>query len=260
MIVGPTVVAVTGAASGMGFETTRQLIAAGSRVALIDVDAAALAAAASAIPHADGQLMTITADTAETPEMEAAVRDITGRFGRLDGLVACAGVRMRSTPTAELEDEVWDRVMRVNLRGVFVACRAAARPMIAAKSGAIVVIASLSGQFARIGQSAYCVSKAGVIQLARTLALELAEHRIRVNAICPGTVNTPLIKQAAIQDGPQVVHERIHGSLKRFRAGIPLRQIAEPEDIAATIMFLLSPAARHITGQAIFVDGGESIV
>jgi len=251
---------VTGAASGIGFETTRQLVLSGSRVAMLDLDEPGLAAAASKIPHADGQLMTIAADTAETPPMEGAVRAITERFGRLDGLVACAGVRMRSTLAADLEDEVWDRMMRVNLRGVFVACRAAARPMIAAKSGALVVIASLSGQAPRMGQSAYCVSKAGVIQLARTLALELAEHRIRVNAICPGTVNTPLMKQAQMQDGPQVFEERIYGSLKRFRPGIPLRQIAEPEDIAATILFLLSPAARDITGQAIFVDGGESIV
>jgi 2,3-dihydro-2,3-dihydroxybenzoate dehydrogenase len=132
--------------------------------------------------------------------------------------------------------------------------------MIAAKSGAIVAVASLSGFAPRIGQSAYCVSKAGVIQFARTLALELAEHRIRVNSVCPGTVNTALIKQAQAQDGPQILQDRIYGNAARFRPGIPLRQIAEPEDIAATILFLLSPAARHITGQTIFVDGGESIV
>jgi NAD(P)-dependent dehydrogenase (short-subunit alcohol dehydrogenase family) len=254
------VVAVTGSASGIGLETARQLAASGARVALIDVDAAALPTAERAIPHAEGQLLSIAADTAETLQMERAVEAITARFGQLDGLVANAGVRMRSTLTMHLEDEVWDRLMRVNLRGVFVACRAAARPMIAAKSGAIVAVASLSGFAPRIGQSAYCVSKAGVIQFARTLALELAEHRIRVNSVCPGTVNTALIKQAQAQDGPQILQDRIYGNAARFRPGIPLRQIAEPEDIAATILFLLSPAARHITGQTIFVDGGESIV
>jgi len=254
------VVAVTGAASGIGLETARQLAASGAKVALIDVDPAALPAAERAIPHTEGQLLCITADTAETPQMESAVQAITARFGRLDGLVANAGVRMRSTPVSELEDDVWDRQMRVNLRGVFVACRAGARPMVAAKSGAIVTVASLSGFAPRIGQSAYCVSKAGVIQFARTLALELSEHHIRVNAVCPGTVNTALLKQAHAQDGPQVLQDRIYGNAARFRPGIPLRQIAEPEDIAATILFLLSPAARHITGQTIFVDGGESIV
>ncbi len=254
------VVAVTGAASGIGLETARQLAASGAKVALIDVDPAALPAAERAIPHTEGQLLCITADTAETSQMESAVQAITARFGRLDGLVANAGVRMQSTPVSELEDAVWDRQMRVNLRGVFVACRAGARPMIAAGSGAIVAVASLSGFAPRIGQSAYCVSKAGVIQFARTLALELSEHHIRVNAVCPGTVNTALLKQAQAQDGPQVLQDRIYGNAARFRPGIPLRQIAEPEDITATILFLLSPAARHITGQTIFVDGGESIV
>lgn len=254
------VVAVTGAASGVGLETARQLALSGANVALLDIDSSALAVALRTIPHADGQLMSVPADTAETSQMEGAVQAITARFGRLDGLVANAGIRMRSTRVTELEDDVWDRLMRVNLRGVFVACRAGARPMIAAKSGAVVAVASISGHVPRIGQSAYCASKAGVIQLARTLALELAEHRIRVNAVCPGTVNTALLKQAQAQDGPQVLRDRIYGSATGFRPGIPLRQIAEPEDVAATILFLLSPAARHITGQTIFVDGGESIV
>ena len=254
------VVAVTGSASGIGFETARQLASSGASVALLDIDARALAVAERTIPHAEGQLMSLAADTAETSQMESAVQAITARFGRLDGLVANAGIRMRSTRVTELDDDVWDRLMRVNLRGVFVACRAAARPMIAANSGAIVAVASLIGFAPRIGQSAYCVSKAGVIQLSRALALELAEHRIRVNAVCPGTVNTAILKQAQAQDGPQTLQDRIHGSTTRFRPGIPLRQIAEPEDIAATILFLLSPAARHITGQTIFVDGGESII
>jgi 2,3-dihydro-2,3-dihydroxybenzoate dehydrogenase len=254
------VVAVTGAAGGIGLETARQLAASGANVALIDVDAPALTLAERTIPHADGQLMSIAGDTAETSHMEDAIQAITARFGRLDALVANAGIRMRSTRIAELEDDVWDRLLRVNLRGVFVACRAGARPMIAAKSGAMVTVASISGKVPRIGQSAYCVSKAGVIQLTRTLALELAEHGIRVNAVCPGTVNTALLKQAQAQDGPEVLRHRIYGSTDTFRPGIPLRQIAEPEDVAAMILFLLSPAARHMTGQSIYVDGGESIV
>jgi 2,3-dihydro-2,3-dihydroxybenzoate dehydrogenase len=254
------VVAVTGAAGGIGLETARQLAASGDNVALIDVDAPALSIAEQAIPHAHGRMMSIAADTAETSQMEDAIHAITARFGRLDALVANAGIRMRSTRVTELDDDVWDRLLRVNLRGVFVACRAGARAMIAAKSGAIVAVASISGHVPRIGQSAYCVSKAGVIQLSRTLALELAEHRIRVNVVCPGTVNTALLKQAQAQDGPEVLQDRIYGSAAHFRPGIPLRQIAEPEDVAAMILFLLSPAARHITGQSIYVDGGESIV
>jgi NAD(P)-dependent dehydrogenase (short-subunit alcohol dehydrogenase family) len=116
------------------------------------------------------------------------------------------------------------------------------------------------GEIPYIGQSAYCASKAAVIHFSRVLALELSAHQVRVNSVCPGTTETPLIKQAILQEGPHTLSDRIHGSLELFRAGIPLRRIAQPDDIAATIAFLLSTSARHITGQAIFVDGGESIV
>jgi 2,3-dihydro-2,3-dihydroxybenzoate dehydrogenase len=254
-------IAVTGAANGIGLETARMLAARGASVALIDLDSVALASAAQLFSESNHQaVMTIAADTADTDAMENAIAEVLRRFGRLDALVANAGIRMHSTPIVELEDEIWDRVIRVNLRGVFVSCRAAARPMIEKKAGCIVVVASISGHAVRIGQSAYCASKAGAIQLGRVFALELAEHRIRVNTVCPGTVNTAMFKLAQAQDGPQVLQERIYGSASRFRPGIPLRQIAEPEDVASAIVFLLSSDARHITGQTVFVDGGESIV
>jgi 2,3-dihydro-2,3-dihydroxybenzoate dehydrogenase len=92
------------------------------------------------------------------------------------------------------------------------------------------------------------------------MALELAQYKIRVNAICPGTVNTAMFQKALLQDGEKIMHDRVYGSAIRFRSGIPLRQIAEPDDLAGSILFFLSDAARHITGQTLFVDGGESIV
>ena len=220
-------IAVTGAANGIGFETVKQLLAKDARVALIDIDRAATESAAQSLMQADGRVMALAADTADTSMMEKAIADAVVHFGRLDGLVANAGIRMHSTPVVDLEDDVWDRLVRVDLRGVFVACRAAARAMIKNKSGNIVTVASLSGHAARMGQSAYCASKAGAIQLSRVLALELAEYGIRVNSVCPGTVNTPMFKLAMAQDGPQVLTDRIHGSSSRLRPGIPLRRIAE---------------------------------
>jgi NAD(P)-dependent dehydrogenase (short-subunit alcohol dehydrogenase family) len=192
--------------------------------------------------------------------MKPATDQAVAKFGRLDGLVANAGIRMRSVPFTELDEDVWDQIIRVNLRGVFISCRAAAPHMIAAKTGSIVTVASISARLARLDQSAYCASKAAVIQLSRALALELAQHGIRVNAICPGTVNTAMFQKALVQDGDKILHDRIHGSATRFRSGIPLRRIAEVEDAAGSILFLLSDAARHITGQALSIDGGESII
>jgi len=254
------VIAVTGAAGGLGLEASKHFARAGASVALIDLYAEPLAEARELIEGAPDKIITIAADTADSGAMGNAITGIVNRFGRLDGLIANAGVRMKSTLVSELDDEIWDRTLRVNLRGVFVTCRAAARAMIQAKSGAIVTVASISGQAPRLGQSAYCASKAGVIQLSRVLALELAEHHIRVNTLCPGTINTPMMKRVQLQDGPQAINDRIYGSLERFRPGIPLRRVAEPEDVVPMIAFLLSGAAKHITGQTIFVDGGESIV
>ncbi len=255
------VIAVTGAASGIGLTTAGRLAAGGAKVALIDLDEATLAAAAGNLAAAGRNVLAIPADIADAAAMEAAMTRVVQRFERLDGFVANAGVRMQSTPIVDLDDAVWDRVVRVNLRGPFVSCRAAARAMRGNTAGAMVLVASISGHAVRLGQSAYCASKAGVIRFSAVLALELAEHGIRVNSVCPGTVNTAMFKLAQAQDrGAKELEERIHGSLARMRAGIPLRRIAEPEDVAAAVRFLLSADARHITGQALFVDGGESVV
>lgn len=187
------VIAVTGAASGLGLEASKYFALAGASVALIDLDAKLLEQARELIEAHREKIITIAADTAESGAMANAITTIINRYGRLDGLIANAGVRMKSTLVSDLDDELWDRLLRVNLRGVFVACRSAARAMIQAKSGAIVTVASISGQAPRLGQSAYCASKAGVIQFSRVLALELAEHHIRVNTLCPGTINTPMM-------------------------------------------------------------------
>jgi NAD(P)-dependent dehydrogenase (short-subunit alcohol dehydrogenase family) len=253
-------IVITGGAGGIGLETARQLVEKGASVAIFDLSEAALAKAAETLRHSD-RVMTAVADSADTASMESAFNAVTKKFAKLNGLVANAGIRMQSTPVTELEDEVWDQVIRVNLRGVFVAIRGAARIMKkGGTGGSIVTVASLSGQVGRIDQSAYATSKAGAIHLSRVLAVELAGDNIRVNAVCPGTVNTAMLKKAQAQDGEQVLKDRIFGSQSRFRPGIPLRRIAEAEDVASTIVYLMSDGARHVTGQAVSIDGGESVV
>jgi NAD(P)-dependent dehydrogenase (short-subunit alcohol dehydrogenase family) len=254
------VVAVTGGASGIGFETARQVLEDQGSVAIFDLDAEGLERAKASLAHHGDRVFAAVADSTQLGPMTQVVNQAVDKFGRLDGLVANAGIRMRSVPFVDLDEAIWDEIIRVNLRGVFATCRAAIPHMIAAKSGSIVTVASLSGQMARLDQSAYCASKAAAIQLSRALSLEMAQYKVRVNSVCPGTVRTAMFEKALMQDGEKIVHDRIYGSADRFRSGIPLRQIAEPQDVAGSILYFLSDAARHVTGQSLFIDGGESVI
>jgi len=252
------VFAITGGASGIGLSTARAIVQHGGRVALFDLNAAGLEAAVKELgaEHAVAHVV----DAAETQAVDSAVAQTVQHFGAVHGIVTCAGLRMDSVPITALEDEAWDKMMRVNLRSTFVSMRAIARAMIAQGTpGAIVSVAALSGQVARLHQSGYCASKAGVIHFCKCLALELAEHHIRVNAVCPGPVNTPFLDKARAQQGSQTMNDRIMGSLAHFRGGIPLRRIAEPEEVAQAVLFLLSEQAGHITGQILSIDGGETV-
>jgi NAD(P)-dependent dehydrogenase (short-subunit alcohol dehydrogenase family) len=249
---------VTGGCTGIGLATARHLLSEGAKVAITDIAQATVDRAVAELGGGEN-LIGFAGDAASTPEMEAIVAQTVERFGRLDGLVASAGIRQRSVPITELTDEVWDEVLRVNLRGVFVSCRAAVPHLIEAQ-GAIVTVASLSADVGRLEQTAYCASKAGVAQFSRSLSLELAKHNVRVNTVCPGSIDTPMVRKAQEQDGPQTLRDRVEGAPARFRAGIPLRRIGEPQDLADLICFLLSNSSKHITGQAINIDGGESVV
>jgi NAD(P)-dependent dehydrogenase (short-subunit alcohol dehydrogenase family) len=193
--------------------------------------------------------------------MTAAIGAVRERFGRLDGLVTAAGIRQTAALALDLDLAVWERNQRINVTGTFVAIRAAARVMVAdGTAGSIVTVASVTGVSARMAQSAYCTSKAAVLHLTRVLALELAAHDIRVNSVAPAVTETPMIRKAITDEGPQVLREKIEGSLAQFRPGIPLRRLAQPEEQSEAITFLLSPAASFITGTTLFVDGGASIV
>lgn len=253
------IILITGGASGIGRATAGYLVGAGARVVLVDTDEAMLEAATRVLAASD-RVMSVAADTTDEADMDAAAAAVVERFGRLDGLVTCAGIRQLSTPTLDLSWEVWSRVLEVNLRGTLVASRAAGRVMVGQGGGSIVTVASVAGLIPRIGQVAYGASKAAVMQLTRVLALEFARDQVRVNAVAPGTTRTPLIEQAIRDEGPPFLQKRIEGDPGSFRGGVPLGRMAIPEDQAGAIAFLLSPLARFITGQVLFVDGGESMI
>ncbi|MDR1387740.1 MAG: SDR family oxidoreductase [Propionibacteriaceae bacterium] len=200
------------------------------------------------------------ADTADEAQVEALFEICETRLGPPWGVVANAGRRQPRTPVLELASELWDAVLDNNLRGAFLVDRRAAQSMARAGGGSIVNLSSVSGKVARTGQTAYAVSKAAIDHLTEVLALELARHGIRVNAVSPGTTSTPMIELAQAQDSADLLAERVAGSLELYRPGIPLGRLATAQDQADAICFLLSDRARHITGQVLQVDGGETVV
>jgi 2,3-dihydro-2,3-dihydroxybenzoate dehydrogenase len=179
-------------------------------------------------------------------------------FGSLDILVNAAAI-LRPIPFLDYPEDDWDATMAVNLKGTFLCGQAAARQMVAQGGGKIVNVASNVGKVARVNNSAYCSSKAGVILLTRVMALELAKNNITVNALCPGATETEMIM---IQAGgnKKFLEGIIKGDLDSYRAGIPVGRLASPEEQADMVLFLVSEHANQITGQTFFVDGGQTMV
>jgi len=231
---------VTGAAQGIGEATARLLAAEGARLACADVNAAGVEALAVAI----GGLA--LSGSVSDPDVAAGwVSAIVERFGQLDVLINNAGIT-RDAMSHRMTMEQWDAVLDVNLKGTFVCAQAAMAAMRERGSGAIVNTASI-GAFGNIGQANYSASKAGIIGLTKTLALEGARNGIRVNAVAPGFVETPMT--AAIPDALR----------EQMIARIPLKRTAKPEDIARVHLFLVSDDASYVTGQVIVIDGGLTV-
>ncbi len=242
---------VTGGTSGIGLATARRLASEGAAVMVVGRDVARLERALATLRR-DAPGATIAgrvADVTDAAAIAAAVEEASGLASRLDALVASAGIDGEGRDVLDLDPDAFARILDVNVRGLFLAGQAAARRMAAdGRGGSIVFLASVNGLEAEPGFADYNASKGGAVLLARSMGRDLAGRGIRVNAVCPGYVRTPMT-EASLADP---------ATLQTILAGIPLGRVAEPDEVAAVIAFLVSDESSYVTGSAIVVDGGRT--
>ncbi len=240
-------VIVTGGARGIGKAIATRFVSEGAQVLVFDSHEGNLADTAKELQQ-QGGIRTCVGDVSRREDVDRMLGDALSTFGRVHILIANAGIASEHD-FLELPADEWNRILSVNLNGIFHCGQAVARHMAKAGGGAIVNMASKNGLFGEYLYSAYNASKGGVVMLTRTMALDLAKHNIRVNAVCPGYVLTPLAKE---MDDPLQIESYV-------RNHIPMRRTATPEEIAGVFAFLASEDASFMTGECVVVDGGQSI-
>jgi NAD(P)-dependent dehydrogenase (short-subunit alcohol dehydrogenase family) len=243
------VVIVTGAGSGIGKAASLLFALEGARTVVMDVSASGVETTCTAIHDQEGQSLPLACDVTHEEEVMRAVEKILGHWNRIDVLCNNAGIEL-SKSLVETEEDAWDRVLAVNLKGMFLLSKHVIPHMLNAGRGSVVNISSISGLLGWPDSSAYCASKGAVIQLTKEMAVEYGEYNIRVNCICPGTTVTPMIDRLlSLEEDPE-------GAAMSIRAMHPLGRFAQPEEIARAILFLASDEASFVTGAVLPVDGG----
>ncbi|HNJ84078.1 MAG TPA: SDR family NAD(P)-dependent oxidoreductase [Piscinibacter sp.] len=241
---------VTGAAQGIGAACARRLAADGMALALWDVDTARGEALAAELCSQGANALFLRCDVANKAEVEAALAGTLTALPRIHALVNNAGI-FKAAAFLDISEADWDAVIGVNLKGAFLVAQAVARHMAASGGGSIVNMSSVNGVMAIPSIASYNVSKGGVDQLTRVMALALADHGIRVNAVAPGTIATELAQAAVL--GSEEARARI---LSRT----PLRRLGEPAEVAEVVAFLTSDASSYLTGEIVYVDGGRRVL
>jgi NAD(P)-dependent dehydrogenase (short-subunit alcohol dehydrogenase family) len=245
---------VTGGESGIGKATAIRFAREGAKIAIADIDEED---ARQRIERAGGQAIFCKCDVSKPDQVKAAVEQTVSKFGRLDIVVANAGINGVWAPIDELEPEEWDKTQAVNLKGTYLTCHYAVPHLKRQGGGSIIVMSSVNGNrtFTTAGATAYSVSKAGQVALAKMLAIELGKHQIRVNAVCPGAIHTNIQESTTERDTDKI------GLAIEYPQGKPAvdQGQGEPDEVADVCLFLASELGRHVSGVEIYVDGGFSL-
>lgn len=240
-------VLITGASCGIGKATAVKFAASGAKVMISDVNEDQGEQTVRFIQEAGGVAIYKSCDVSQASEVVRLIDDTVRQFGRLDIVCNNAGIEGEQAPTQDCSIENWDRVINTNLKGLWLCMKSEIPYLLKNKGGAIVNLSSIAGLIGFPGLPAYVASKHGIAGLTKTAALEYADKNIRVNAVCPGPIMTPMLKRLMSSK---------HGFEEQLIAGVPQKKIGTPEDIANTILFLSSDEAAYITGQCLAVDGG----
>jgi len=242
-----TVALVTGGSSGIGFATSLAFAREGAKVVIADVSVEGGEKTAHMIKESGGQAVFVKTDVSKAEEVEALVTRAVEAYGRLDCAFNNAGIEGTMASTVDCTEENWDRVISTNLKGIWLGMKYEVPQMLKQGKGAIVNMSSIAGLVGFPNMPAYCASKGGVIQLTRTAALEYAMSGIRINAVCPGGIRTPMIERViAAQPDMRTTLAAMH----------PIGRMGEPEEIAEAVIWLCSPAASFVTGHPLAIDGG----